>query len=164
MVGTSRPAAGRKLALLALALVLCVRPVWCAQVTIGSCTLGQLEVPACCVEPEPASCCPADEKSESGPIVVPSCCGVDAPQDEARESEPLPRLSVPDPTRRVLQELTRALHVIHGPCPVSHVPMGAPHAGHAPPGSIRAARPPALHWLTDRGALAALALLSSARL
>lgn len=160
-------ALGQKLALIALALVACLRPVWGGQVAIGSSTHGRtVDARSCCVQPEPASCCPKNEGRQSAPVFVPKCCAYDAPPSDPRQSESLPKLGVPDPTKRVLRELTRALHQVAllAPGTLGHFGIANDGAGLSPPDSVRDARSPALHWVTDRELLAALAMLSIARL
>lgn len=171
MTRTPQFSIGKTFALSVLALVAGLRPVWGAPLPIGSPgqahKVGQaLEVSACCVEPEPGSCCPADEDSQSGPAFLPACCGVDTPPSEPSQPEPVPRLSVPDATQRVLRELARALQQVYLSTPGCY---GQAHAmldgaGLSPPDPARAARVLAGHWLTDRESLATLALLSIARL
>ena len=157
-------AVGKKLALIGLALIASLRPVWGAPIRIGGSAGHQaVDARSCCVQPEPPSCCPKDEDRQSGPVLVPKCCAYDAPPS-SRESEPLPKLSVPDPTKRVLRELTRALlHVdMLAPGSLGHFGTKLDAAGLAPPDSAQDAR--STHWLTDREVLAALAMLSIARL
>ena len=159
-------AIGKRVALIALALIASLRPVWGAPIPVGASAGHQaVEARSCCVQPEPASCCPKDEGRQSVPVFVPKCCAYDAPPS-SRESEPLPRLNVPDPTKRVLRELTRALlHVdTLAPGSLGHLGTKLDGAGLSPPDSARDARPIALHWLTDRESLAVLAMLSIARL
>ena len=153
---------GQKLVLAALAMAACLRPVWGAPTQVGASPVA-VEVPACCVEQE--SCCGEDEHRESGPVFLPGCCGVDTPPSDPRESEPLPRLSVPDPTKRVLRELARALQQIDL-SGAGLQGLGARHdrAGLSPPDLARESNSKACHWLTDREMLAALAMLSVARL
>lgn len=152
----------QRLALATLALVACLRPAWGGPTSVGASPVA-VEVPACCREPE--SCCGEGEHRESGPALLPECCGVDTPPSTPREPQPLPRLSVPDPTKRVLRELTRALQQIDL-SGSSLQGSGARHdgAGLSPPDRAREPSSKACHWLTDREMLAALAMLSVARL
>ncbi len=158
-------AVGQRLVLLALALSVCLRPVWGAPVASASVArVHASAAPSCCFEPEAASCCP-EPNDESDPVVVPSCCGFEAPPSEPRASESVPRASVPDPTKRALGELARAAQEVVRLAPrQGDAGMDPDGGGLSPPGPVRDARATALHWLTDRELLAALALLSIARL
>lgn len=152
---------GQKLVLAAMAIVVCLRPVSGAPTPGAHPAMG--EVPACCVEQE--SCCGQDEHRDSGPVFLPGCCGIDTPPSDPRESEPLPRLSIPEPTRRLLRELARALQQVDLP-PSGPWHLGAwqDGAGLSPPDLSRESSSKSCHWLTDRELLAALAMLSVARL
>jgi hypothetical protein len=156
---------GQRLALAVLALLSCLPPVWGERVR--GLVAGRIggDAPSCCLEPDRPSCCPENEGQQSGPALLPKCCAFDAPS-KAPAPEAPPRLSVPDPGKRLLRELARALQHVRTLSPGDLGRLGSKLgvAGPSPPDAARGTRPPALHWLTDRESTAVLAILSIARL
>jgi hypothetical protein len=120
------------------------------------------EQPSCCVGPDVGGCCPESEDSDDGPSYVPSCCGVGELPQEPREVERVPLQSPRDSDDRIARELVRGL-AAHASVPVADVFPAEPFA---PPECLRGsgAHARALHWLTERDARLALALLSVLRL
>ncbi len=165
MVSRSRIATKRPLALVWAVLAL-LQPFLGLQHALASAVFSR--VPDCCIGPERPDCCPAVCEEGSGPVLLPElpeCCKVQSPPSAPREPEPTARLAIPDPAKRVLLAIHQAAH--------STDPVVAPWVGRdpscdllgpAPPGTTTRSRPTTLHWLTNRGTIAALALLSVARL
>lgn len=155
---------GQRLALLVLALVACLPSIGGQRIGSLGLPAGQREVArrSCCAEADPPACCSEDEEHDSGPVLVPMCCGFDAPPAPYLP-DPLPRSCGPDFAERLASALTRALQHVQaivrrndGACAAFAA------AGLAPP-ETRGRGPAGIHWWTDRESLAVLALLSIAR-
>jgi hypothetical protein len=146
-----------------VALLASVRPIHGELRAQG---LAGPRVPSCCLGEEATSCCPAEERDDSEQTYVPHCCGVESPAN-APELAPVPALRAADPVSSTLQRLARAAERVHTfavSLPGS-VHESREHAGLDPPLAPRETRLVSTgHWLTDRGVLAALALLSVSQL
>src|SRR5262245_2044099 len=106
--------------------------------------------PSCCVPG--AECCGAEEGGTREPSYVPSCCGLGELPSRPPEPDQAPRLSVPDPMRRALAQLTRG-YTVPTLAPTIHADL----LRRVDPANLRGppASASALHWWTSRGAPAA---------
>lgn len=150
-----------RLVLVCTALAASIQPAWSASF-LDSPVKGEL--PSCCASLEDASCCPDDEGSGPSPSYLPSCCSVGELPTDPRESAPVPRVNPPDATERILRELARTLRIQAAVCTTTQTRselrdwLARPPPPAEPWASIGA------HWVTDREARSALALLSILRL